>query len=354
MVEWQRPPEMVEIEVPTPGPGEVLVRVAGNGLCHSDITMMEMPAEIGEHLNWSMPFTLGHESSGWIEAVGPDTVLEPSPITGRKLAVGAPVALMSTHSCGRCGYCTDLQDSLCVDGLSGRGYGRDGGLAEYVIARAGRDLVGIGGVDPVVAGTLTDAAATSYHAVSRVLPRIRPGGVVGVIGIGGLGSYVVQLLATLSDATIVAIDSDPGRLDRARELGAHETMVGVDRSTRSALRNFAVATGATDGCDAVIDVVGTDETIDAGLRAVRPGGAFALVGSAGGAFGRPWFSTLPREADVFTFQGSTIAHVHAVVALADEGRIRIDAERFAFDDVDTAYRRLGAGELTARAVITMG
>ena len=305
MVEWQHRPEMVEIEVPTPGTGEVLVRVAGNGLCHSDITMMEMPAEIGEHLNWSMPFTLGHESSGWIEAVGPDTVLEPSPITGRKLAVGAPVALMSTHSCGRCGYCTDLQDSLCVDGLSGRGYGRDGGLAEYVIARAGRDLVGIGGVDPVVAGTLTDAAATSYHAVSRVLPRIRPGGVVGVIGIG-------------------------------------------------ALRNFAVATGATDGCDAVIDVVGTDETIDAGLRAVRPGGAFALVGSAGGSFGRPWFSTLPREADVFTFQGSTIAHVHAVVALADEGRIRIDAERFAFDDVDTAYRRLGAGELTARAVITMG
>ena len=67
LVAWERPPEPVEVEVPRPRAGELLVRVAGNGLCHSDITMGQIPAAIGAELGWQMPFTLGHEIGGWVD-----------------------------------------------------------------------------------------------------------------------------------------------------------------------------------------------------------------------------------------------------------------------------------------------
>ena len=71
MLNWQQPPQIVDVEVPTPGPGEVLVAVAGNGLCHSDLAMMQMPAAAGAWVGWNMPFTLGHEIAGHVAALGP-------------------------------------------------------------------------------------------------------------------------------------------------------------------------------------------------------------------------------------------------------------------------------------------
>ncbi|MDQ3147260.1 MAG: alcohol dehydrogenase catalytic domain-containing protein, partial [Actinomycetota bacterium] len=160
MTGWEQPPEAVAVAVPRPGPGELLVKVAGNGLCHSDIAMPKIPASIGRSLGWEMPFTLGHEIGGWVEELGSGVVDH---------AVGDPVALVSPHSCGRCSYCVRGRDSACVHGGTGRGYGRDGGLAPYVLVQAARGVIPLGGLDPVVAGPLTDAGATSYHAVKRVL-----------------------------------------------------------------------------------------------------------------------------------------------------------------------------------------
>ena len=344
LVGWQRPPQLVEIPVPVPGPGEVLVRVAGNGLCHSDITMMEMPGEVGEALGWAMPFTLGHESSGTVEALGTE-------VSG--IEVGLPVALMSTNSCGACRFCRTGRDSLCESGMAGRGYGRNGGLAEFVVAKAQRDLVPLDGLDPVIAGTLTDAGATSYHAVSRVLPHLvaeprGPRRSVAVFGIGGLGGFAVQILAALTDAVIIAVDPNPQRRERALRFGAHHALDGVDRTTPRAIHDIA----GSDGADAVIDIVGSDHTISAGMRSVSRGGAYGLVGAAGGSLAKPWFSTLPHETEVFTFQGSTIAHVHAVVKLAAEGRITVEAELFPLSGVAAAYEALHLGEGNARAVIT--
>src|SRR5262245_30416523 len=70
MVEWGQPAELVEVPVPQPGRGELLVKVAGNGLCHSDVAMMSMPGSIGDAIGWQIPYTLGHEVGGWIEEVG--------------------------------------------------------------------------------------------------------------------------------------------------------------------------------------------------------------------------------------------------------------------------------------------
>src|SRR5437764_14065241 len=242
LVEWGRPAELVETAVPAPVAGQVLLRVAGNGLCHSDFDIMRMPAEIGRLLGWQTPFTIGHESAGWVEAVGAGVT---------KVAPGDAVALLSPQSCGACEYCIRGHDSACPNGAAGRGYGTDGGLAEYVLAGAEREVIKLGNVDPTVAGPLTDAGATAYHAVSRVRGKLGPGSTAVVLGAGGLGSFAIQFLRVLSPARVVAVDISPARRDFAREMGAHDVLAGVDDSTTAQLLELTHGAGA----EAVLDFV---------------------------------------------------------------------------------------------------
>ena len=93
LVEWGAPPEFREVDVPTPGPDEVLIKVAGVGLCHSDFMFLDAPPGI---IPWELPFTLGHESAGWVEQLGADV---------DDLELGQAVAVAGIHSCGRCQYC---------------------------------------------------------------------------------------------------------------------------------------------------------------------------------------------------------------------------------------------------------
>nr|GID87628.1 oxidoreductase [Actinoplanes derwentensis] len=320
MTQWGTPPETVTVPDPEPGPGEVLVRVASCGLCRSDLTMRHIPAAAGEALGWRMPFTLGHETAGWIAGTG------------------EPVALVSPTSCGTCRYCLRGQDSGCPHGRAGRGYGRDGGLAEFVLVSDRRALLPLGDLDPRHAGPLTDAGATAHHAVRRVLPRLSAGGTAVVIGAGGLGAFAIQFLRALAPATVIAVDPLPARRAHADRIGAHQTVPELPKRLRA---------------DVVLDFVGTDQTITAGIGAVRTGGAFGLIGSAGGRFGGPWFTGLPRDGEVFTFQGSSIADAQDVIALARAGLIDNQVQEFAFGEIDRAYAELAAGTLTGRAVIVL-
>ena len=322
VVEWQHPPELVEIPVPTVGPGQVLVEVAGCGLCHSDLTMTEMPAEIGDALGWQVPFTLGHESAGRVVEVGAGVTT---------VAVGDPVALTSPSSCGTCAHCRAGRDSACAHGDTGRGYGRDGGLARYVRADSVRDVLPLGALDPRHAGPLTDAGATTHHAVRRARSELGPGSVAVVIGVGGLGSFAVQILRATTEAHIVAVETDPARREVALALGADEAIEALRRGE-----------GPTE-VDAVIDIVGVDDTIRRGLGALRRGGAFVLVGAAGGGFPRPWMGGLPREVTVTSIQGSSIADAQAVIDLAAAGAVTLAVDEFPLTDVATAYQALDAG-----------
>ena len=336
---WQQPPELVEVAVPEPGPGQVRVRVAGCGLCHSDLAMAEMPGEIGRALGWHVPFTLGHETAGWIDAVGPGT--------DGAWSQGAGVALASPTSCGRCRWCRRGQENACLHGAVGRGYGRDGGLSGYVLVDDLRALLPLEDLDPATAEPLTDAGATSYHAVRRVLAHLHEDGTAVVFGVGGLGAFVVQILRAVSPARVVAVDPSPLRRALASELGAHQVLDGVDDRTGECLR--AVLGG--QGADAVIDLVGTDETITAGVGALGAGGALAVVGAAGGTLRRSWYAALPRDGAVFTFQGSDLSDARNVIQLAASGSVVTPVEAFALDAVGDAYAALGAGALTGRAVV---
>ena len=261
----------------------------------------------------------------------------------------------------RCGACRRGAESDCEHSDFGRGFGRDGGLAPLVVVGGVRELVPLGDLDPMTAGPLTDAGATSLHAVKRALGRARSGGgrfgrrpgsvaageTVVVVGAGGLGAFAVQFLRALSGARVVAVDRSPERRAVAAGLGAQEVLDGVDDATAGSLHEL---TGGA-GVGAVLDFVGVDATILCGLSATRRGGAYGLIGAGGGTLRRPWYGTLPRGATVFTFQGSDLSDVHEAVALAATGRVVSHVEPFSFDQVEEAYRRLDHGELTGRAVV---
>jgi alcohol dehydrogenase, propanol-preferring len=329
--DWQDP-GFAEVTVPTPGPGQVRVRVGGVGLCHSDVLFLEAPAGI---LPYSVPFTLGHEIAGWVDAVG-DGVDD--------LDADAPVAVACMSTCGRCKWCRRGADNYCIDSWHGRGFGLDGGLASHIVV-ARRDLVPLGSLHPAQAAPLTDAGATSYHAVKRVLPKLRPGSTAVVIGVGGLGGYAVQWLRMLSPARIVAIESREERLPIAQSLGAHDVLLageGLSKRLREAV--------GSDGADAVLDFVGTDQTMNAALRNAATMGSVAIVGQGFGA-AQIRFGQLAHDCDVFIPQGAPIAELTEVLALAETGDVIIETEQFSFDQAPDAYARLVAGTLNGRAVV---
>ena len=122
LVAWQAEPELREIPVPEPGPGEVLVAVAAAGLCHTDLHIMSWPAGT---VAWHLPFTLGHENAGTVAAFGPGT-------TGA--VVGERVVVYGPWGCGSCRQCVRGAENLCPHRRGrGAGCGLDGGLAEHML-----------------------------------------------------------------------------------------------------------------------------------------------------------------------------------------------------------------------------
>jgi propanol-preferring alcohol dehydrogenase len=337
IVEWERPAVLTEAPIPTAGPGEILIEVAGNGLCHSDVGMAQMPAVFGEALGWSVPFTLGHEVGGFVADIGAGVT---------QFNPGDAVAVVSPHSCGNCGWCTNGWDNNCDDSLVGRGYGINGGLAKYVVVSSERELVRLHNVDPKIAGPLTDAGATSYHAVKRCAERIPENGHAVVIGAGGLGSFAVQHLRALTNAEVIAVDISPERLAYATELGAHQTFSGVHEGTAAEIRKHIGG-----GANAVLDFVGIDESISQGLALTERRGSFALIGAGHGKIRGELFSVLPRDGEVFSFQAPTLSDTHEVIALAEAGKLRVDVDFFSLDNVVEAYEKMEAGELRGRAVV---
>jgi propanol-preferring alcohol dehydrogenase len=332
LVEWGKPPEFVDVEVPRPAPGEVLVKVAGVGLCHTDLHFLDDPPGSWPY---AVPFTLGHENAGWVESLGGGV---------EDLSVGAPVAVVSIHSCGACSYCLRGQDNYCALGTTGRGYGEDGGLASYLVAPR-RELIPLQTLDPVRVGPLTDAGATPYHAVKKVLPKLVPGSTAVVIGAGGLGGYAVQYLRRLTAAQVIAVDLLEARREQVLELGASAALAS-DGSTVEEVRRLTGGAGAA----AVLDFVGSDATMAMALACGQPMGSIGIVGAGGGTARVAW-DTAPLECEVFIPMGAPIAEVREVIAMAEAGELRMDTELFPFERTAEAYELFRSGELSGRAVV---
>ncbi len=339
MTAWQAPPELVEIPVPEPGPGEVRIKVAGNGLCQSDLHMPELPDAMGKILGWQMPFTLGHEVGGWIDRLGPGV---------EGVGEGQAVALVSTRSCGACLECDAGYDNACAANQRGRGYGMDGGIAEYIVLENTRPLIRLDRLDPKIAGPYTDAGSTSYHAVRRVKDKLGPGRTALVIGAGGLGGFAVQYVELLTEARQIVVDVAADKLERAREMGAEECLDG--RREDLAAEILKLTEGS--GCDAVLDFVGSDDTIATSIAVLAKLGTYAILGAAGGRLESPLMAALSsKNASIISCMGGTDADTRAAIALGDQGVLRNDVEEFAIEDAALAFERLEQGRITGRAII---
>ena len=331
---WERPAALVDVPTPEPGPGEVLVRVAGAGLCHSDLHLMHWPAG---SLPYELPFTLGHEVAGTVAALGAGA---------DGLEVGEPVLVYGPWGCGRCRACSIGAEHVCEGDVMARGagLGRDGGLAEYMVVPSPRLTVPLNGLDPVAAAPLADAALTPYHAIRRALHLLRPGTSAVVIGVGGLGHVAVQLLKALSPARVVAVD----RRDEALELATGSGADVVLQAAGLAAPELQLAAGRR-GAALVVDCVGSDETLALAAGAVAPGGQVSIIGLGGGTFPMRFGAVALETSVIFSFWG-TREELVDVVELARAGAIALEVERVPLAAVPAAYERLAAGGCRGRVV----
>jgi alcohol dehydrogenase, propanol-preferring len=338
LVEWQQPPELRDVTMPHPGPGQVLVKVAGSGACHSDLHFMEWPGGI---LPFDLPFTLGHEATGWVAELG-------AGVTG--LAEGDAVAIYGPWGCGVCRTCRLSAENYCEHASDlrggGAGLGIDGGMADYILVPHARSLVPLGDLDPVEVAPLGDAALTPYHAIKKVVPALVPGTTVAVIGCGGLGHLAIQILRACTSARVIAVDTDPSKLQLAKSVGADE-IVTADANVADHVRDAAGGRGV----DFVLDLVASDATLGPAAQMVRPQGRITLVGMGMGTVPVSFF-TLPYEVSVSTTYWGSLVEYMEVLALAADGRVHAHIERFPLDRVGEAYDELRAGNIEGRAVVT--
>ncbi|WP_274524491.1 alcohol dehydrogenase catalytic domain-containing protein [Micromonospora trifolii] len=315
----RKPPEIVTVPDPEPGPGQALVRVDAAGLCHSDLMLLDMPRGMLARNGIRLPLTLGHEAAGTV-------------IAGTTLAPGTAVVLYGAWGCGTCRSCLAGRDNYCATPAQPPGLGSPGGLAEYLVADE-RYLLPIGDLDPVLAAPLADAALTPYHAIALVRQELTEGSTALVVGVGGLGHLAVQILRALTPAEVIAVDTEPAARELAMTMGAHRTSATV-----------------TDRADVIIDFVGTQETLDAAAAVVRSAGHIVIVGIGRGALSVGYDSPA-RGVSVSTTYWGTRPELREVIELAQARRITTSVENFTMDEAVAAYGRLRERRLTGRAVV---
>jgi alcohol dehydrogenase, propanol-preferring len=330
------PLRLEQLSLPDPSGSEVRIRVAGCGVCHTDLHVVD-----GIQTRVTLPRTLGHEVAGWIDVIGPEAA---ATLRRARLAEGDAVVVFGGWGCGACRECRAGNEQRCPASTA-PGFQADGGYAEAMLVAHPRHLEPLGSLDPVRAAPLADAGMTARRAVERAGPWLRAGARVLVIGCGGVGGFVVQLLRLSpsgSDLAVAVRELDPDRVHRATDLGADVGLLASEPDmTRDALGGPA---------DVVIDVVGTDGTLRHAVEAVAPDGLILLVGEAGGRlpFG---FEELPVEAWVTTVAWGARSDLTAVTRLARAGRLRWEVEPVALRDVQQGHDRLRAGDVAGRFVL---
>jgi len=267
-----------------PAHGEVVLEVLRGAICGTDASEWDHGPVL-----CTPPVVLGHEFVGRVAAIGADV---------DTFQVGDRVVSGAGISCGRCAWCRAGRTNLCADYRT-LGLQIDGGLAELVKSPAAICRAVPDGVDDDAAA-MTQPLAVALHALSRV--ALQPHESVAVIGVGGIGSFIVAGASHRAvDGRVVAFDIDAERLATARELGADET---VDASAHELAQLLLELTDGV-GFDVVIEATGTQHAPAAAIAGARRGGRVLLVGLHGAPRELELTPMILREVDVFT----TVAHV---------------------------------------------
>src|SRR5882757_1792012 len=347
----KQPVELVDIVIPDPGPGEVVVDVTACGVCHTDLTYRE------GGINDEYPFLLGHEAAGTVESVGAGvTHVEP----------GDFVILNWRAVCGECRACKRGRPWYCfntfnaeqkmtlTDGTELTPALGIGAFADKTLVHEGQCTKVDPAADPAVAGLLGCGVMAGLGAAVNT-GNVGRGDTVAVIGCGGVGNAAVAGARLAGASTIVAVDIDARKLEQARGFGATHT---VDASETDVVEAIRAATGG-HGADVVIEAVGRPETYRQAFLARDLAGTVVLVGvptpemtielplieifGRGGALKSSWYGDCLPSRDF-----------PMLTELYRQGRLDLDAfvtEEIHLDQVEDAFAKMQTGDVLRSVVI---
>lgn len=315
--------------IPEPRPGQVVIRMEATGLCHTDIHAAQG--------DWPVkpvpPFVPGHEGVGIVHAVGEGVA---SPQLGQRVAVP-----WLGYACGTCEHCLTGWETLCLK-QQNTGYSVDGGFAQYFTADAAFAAPVPDGIDPIDAAPLTCAGVTTYKAVK--VGNVRPGDLVAISGIGGLGHLALQY-AKIFGGTVAAIDITDEKLQLAKNLGAD---LVIDARTEDP----ATVLQAHGGASVAVGLAVDDKSFAAAYAGLRRGGRLVLVAlPAAGTLQIPVFDTVLNGTSVIGSIVGTRADLATVFALHNAGRTRVISETRPLADVNEAIDDVLHGKAAARIVL---
>lgn len=341
---YNQPLVLEDVPVPAVRPDEILVQVRACGMCRSDVQLID--GYFRRYNDIQTPITPGHEITGVVHALGELVV----PALGLK--EGDHVVVAPGWGDGICRHCQIGNTHICPN-VRWPGFGPYGGFAEFIPVPA-RYVIK---VDPRLPfeelAPLTDAGLTPYRGIRKLRDAgaLGPGRVLGVFGIGGLGTYAVQYGRLLGGgATVVAFGRNEAKLDVAKGYGADHVIGIQDKSLQEIARELGRATGQ-DSLDAIIDCAGAPEMIQLAFSLLSISGHYVDVGLVGDRIDIPLFPRVSREQ---TFHGSywgSYTDLGEVMALAAQGKIRHTVQTIPFDQVNESIDRLRTGEIVGRAVI---
>jgi propanol-preferring alcohol dehydrogenase len=322
------------LPIPEPGPGEILVKVAACGVCHSDLHAIDG--------DWSPPPVLplipGHEVAGHVAEIG-------AGVTGFRKgdAIGVP---WMWSACGRCRFCLAGMETICKSGEA-TGYTKPGGYAEYMVARA--DFVAklpkradLNAIAPILC-----AGVTTYRGLKRT--NTRPGDWVAVIGIGGLGHIAVQYAKAMG-MQVAAIDIDPKKLALAKKLGADFLVNAREQDPIAAVQEKL---GGVQG--AVVTAVAS-QAFEQAIGMLSPAGTVAYIGLPGGKADQIRASISSIVNWELSVRGSNVGtrlDLEEAVAFALRGDVAAKIETAPLSAANAVLNRMRQGKIVGRVVLTI-
>ncbi|WP_419728861.1 zinc-dependent alcohol dehydrogenase [Lichenicola sp.] len=328
-----KPLVLQEWLVPSPGPGQIVVKTEACGVCHTDVH-----AARGD---WPVkpapPFIPGHEGIGVVAAIGAGVT-----VVREGDRVGVPWLY---SACGHCEYCLSAWETVCAQAEFG-GYTKNGGFAEYILADPDYVAHIPAGLSATEAAPIICAGITTYKGLKQT--NARPGEWVAISGAGGLGHLAIQYAKAMG-LLVCAVDIDAGKLDHARRLGAD---VVVDARHGDPAATVKEATGG--GAHGVLITAPSLGAFAQGVAMTRKRGTCVLVGLPPGEFPLPLFDVVANCISVTGSFVGTRKDMAEALAFAAAGRVRADIEIQTLSTINETLGRLERGEVPSRVVIDFG